>query len=103
RFFAHRLAPMIEPDDIIWVHDYHLIPLAAELRQMGLKNRIGFFLHIPWPPTDILVTMPGHEESMRGLAHDDLVGFQTDYDLQNFAGYRRREGIGDDLGNGLFD
>ncbi|MBW8791569.1 MAG: trehalose-6-phosphate synthase, partial [Rhizobium leguminosarum] len=103
RFFAHRLAPMIEPDDIIWVHDYHLIPLAAELRQMGLKNRIGFFLHIPWPPADILVTMPVHEEIMRGLSHYDLVGFQTDYDLQNFAGYLRREGIGDDLGNGLFD
>ena len=103
RFFAHRLAPMIEPDDIIWVHDYHLIPLAAELRQMGLKNRIGFFLHIPWPPADVLVTMPVHEEIMRGLSHYDLVGFQTDYDLQNFAGYLRREGIGDDLGNGLFD
>ena len=98
RFFAHRLAPLIEPDDVIWVHDYHLIPLAAELRQMGLKNRIGFFLHIPWPPADVLVTMPVHEEIMRGLSHYDLVGFQTDYDLQNFAGYLRREGIGDDLG-----
>ncbi|MGO8506608.1 trehalose-6-phosphate synthase, partial [Rhizobium leguminosarum] len=53
--------------------DYHLIPLAAELRQMGLKNRIGFFLHIPWPPADILVTMPVHEEIMRGLSHYDLV------------------------------
>lgn len=103
RFFAHKLAPLIEPDDIIWVHDYHLIPLASELRQMGLKNRIGFFLHIPWPSADILVTMPVHEEIMRGLSHYDLLGFQTDYDLQNFAGYLRREGIGDDLGNGLFD
>ncbi|MGO4139586.1 trehalose-6-phosphate synthase, partial [Rhizobium brockwellii] len=94
RFFSHRLAPMIEPDDIIWVHDYHIIPLAAELRQMGLKNRIGFFLHIPWPPADILFTMPVHEEIMRGLSHYELVGFQTDYDRQNCAGYLRREGIG---------
>ncbi|MGO7867530.1 trehalose-6-phosphate synthase, partial [Rhizobium ruizarguesonis] len=54
-------------------------------------------------PADILVTMPFHEEIMRGLSHYDLVGFQTDYDLHNFAGYLRREGIGDDLGNGLFD
>jgi trehalose 6-phosphate synthase len=102
RFFAHRLAPLIKPDDVIWVHDYHLIPLAAELRQMGLKNKIGFFLHIPWPPADVLFTMPVHEEIMRGLSHYDLVGFQTDHDLENFAGCLRREGIGDELGNGRF-
>ncbi|WFR95485.1 alpha,alpha-trehalose-phosphate synthase (UDP-forming) [Rhizobium tumorigenes] len=102
RFFAHRLAPLIQPDDIIWVHDYHLIPLAAELRQMGFKNKIGFFLHIPWPPADVIFTMPVHEEIMRGLSHYDLVGFQTDHDLENFAGCLRREGIGDELGEGLF-
>jgi trehalose 6-phosphate synthase len=102
RFFAHRLAPLIEPDDVIWVHDYHMIPLAAELRQMGLKNRIGFFLHIPWPPADVLFTMPVHEEIMRGLSHYDLVGFQTDHDLENFAGCLRREGIGDEVGDGKF-
>jgi trehalose 6-phosphate synthase len=102
RFFAHRLAPLIKPDDVIWVHDYHMIPLAAELRQMGLKNKIGFFLHIPWPPADVLFTMPVHEEIMRGLSHYDLVGFQTDHDLENFAGCLRREGIGDEVGNGKF-
>jgi trehalose 6-phosphate synthase len=102
RFFAHRLAPLIQPDDVIWVHDYHLIPLAAELRQMGFKNKIGFFLHIPWPPADVIFTMPVHEEIMRGLSHYDLVGFQTDHDLENFAGCLRREGIGDALGDGLY-
>jgi trehalose 6-phosphate synthase len=102
RFFAHRLAPLIKPDDVIWVHDYHMIPLAAELRQMGLKNKIGFFLHIPWPPADVLFTMPVHEEIMRGLSHYDLVGFQTDHDLENFAGCLRREGIGDEVGGGKF-
>jgi trehalose 6-phosphate synthase len=102
RFFAHRLAPLIKPDDVIWVHDYHMIPLAAELRQMGLKNKIGFFLHIPWPPADVLFTMPVHEEIMRGLSHYDLVGFQTDHDLENFAGCLRREGIGDEVGDGKF-
>jgi trehalose 6-phosphate synthase len=102
RFFAHRVAPLIEPDDIIWVHDYHLIPLAAELRQMGLKNRIGFFLHIPWPPADVFFAMPVHEEIMRGLSHYDLVGFQTDHDLENFAGCLKREGMGGDIGNGLY-
>ncbi|MFB2552629.1 alpha,alpha-trehalose-phosphate synthase (UDP-forming) [Ensifer soli] len=102
RFFAHRLAPLIKPDDVIWIHDYHLIPLAAELRQMGFSNRIGFFLHIPWPPADLVVMMPAHQEIVRGLAYCDLVGFQTDYDLQNFAGYLRREEIGDEVGPGRF-
>ncbi len=103
RFFAHRLAPMLEPDDTIWIHDYHLIPLAAELRQMGVKNLIGFFHHIPWPPADVLFTMPVHEEIMRGLAAYDLVGFQTDHDLENFAGCLRREEMGDALGDGRFN
>lgn len=102
RFFAHRLAPLLQEDDVIWVHDYHLIPLAAELRQMGFKNKIGFFLHIPWPPADVLFTMPVHEEIMRGLSHYDLVGFQTDHDLSNFGGGLVREGIGEALGDGRF-
>ncbi|MFY0615365.1 MAG: trehalose-6-phosphate synthase, partial [Hyphomicrobiaceae bacterium] len=46
--FAEALSPLLEPDDIIWVHDYHLIPLAAELRKRGHKQTIGFFLHIPF-------------------------------------------------------
>ncbi|MCE8421479.1 trehalose-6-phosphate synthase, partial [Rhodovulum sulfidophilum] len=58
RLFADRLVPMLEPDDVIWVHDYHLIPLAQELRKRGVRNRIGFFLHIPWPPADILTALP---------------------------------------------
>lgn len=102
RFFAQRLAPLLKPDDVIWVHDYHLIPLAAELRQMGVRNKIGFFLHIPWPPADVLATMPVHEEIMRGLAAYDLVGFQTDHDLENFASCLRREEMGDALGDGWF-
>jgi trehalose 6-phosphate synthase len=103
RFFAQHLAPLVKPDDVIWVHDYHLIPLAAELRKMGLKNRIGFFLHIPWPPADVLFTLPVHETIMRGLASYDVVGFQTRHDAENFAGCLRREGIGRELGNGLFE
>ncbi len=100
RFFAHKLAPLLKEDDIIWVHDYHLIPLAAELRQMGFKNKIGFFLHIPWPPADVLFAMPVHEQIMRGLSQYDLVGFHTDYDLDNFGGGLVREGIGERLEDG---
>ncbi|WP_027486624.1 alpha,alpha-trehalose-phosphate synthase (UDP-forming) [Allorhizobium undicola] len=93
-FFAERLLPLLQPDDTIWVHDYHLIPMARELRERGVTNRIGFFLHIPLPPADVLFTMPVHEEIIKCLAHYDLVGFQTDHDLANFVGALEREGIG---------
>ena len=102
RLFAEQLQPLIQPDDIIWVHDYHLIPLAAELRRLGVKNRIGFFLHIPWPSADIVFTLPVHETIMRGLVSYDLIGFQTDYDLENFTGCISRENIAIPLGENRF-
>ena len=61
--FADELAKVLKPDDIVWVHDYHLIPLAKALRARGLHNRIGFFLHIPLPPPEIITAMPNHETS----------------------------------------
>ena len=103
RFFARMLAPLVEPDDVIWVHDYHLIPLAAELRQMGLRNRMGFFLHIPWPPPDVLFALPPHETIVRGLSSYDLVGFQTEFDAENFASSLIREGLGRRVGTQVFD
>lgn len=98
--FADTLIPLIEPDDMIWVHDYHLIPLASELRRRGLKNRIGFFLHIPWPPRRLLVTLPRHEELIATLFDYDLIGFQTqewleafrDYVVQEIGGRQEPEG-----------
>lgn len=102
RLFAEKLQSLIQPDDIIWVHDYHLIPLAAELRRLGVKNRIGFFLHIPWPSADIVFTLPVHETIMRGLVSYDLIGFQTDYDLENFTGCISRENIAIPLGENRF-
>lgn len=102
RLFAEQLQSLIQPDDIIWVHDYHLIPLAAELRRLGIKNRIGFFLHIPWPSADIVFTLPVHETIMRGLVSYDLIGFQTDYDLENFTGCISRENIAIPLGENRF-
>jgi trehalose 6-phosphate synthase len=89
--FADTLLPIIEPDDIIWVHDYHLFPLARELRQRGVKNRIGFFLHIPWPPPRLLATLPRHEELVAGLFDYDLVGFQTAEWRESFCDYVVRE------------
>ncbi|REM14295.1 alpha,alpha-trehalose-phosphate synthase, partial [Mycobacterium tuberculosis] len=60
QLFARKLLPLLKDDDIIWVHDYHLIPLAAELRAMGCRQRIGFFLHIPLPPQIITAAIPQH-------------------------------------------
>ncbi len=85
--FAQALAALIGPDDLIWVHDYHLAPLARELRALGVPNRIGFFLHIPWPARQLLVTLPGHRKLVEALFHYDVVGFQTQDNLSAFTGY----------------
>jgi len=89
--FADQLAEVLQPEDIVWVHDYHLIPLAKALRARGLANRIGFFLHIPMPPPEIIAAMPNHETIIPALCHYDLVGFQTDGDAANFARYLANE------------
>ncbi len=73
------------------VHDYHLIPLAKALRERGHKNRIGFFLHIPCPPPEILTALPNHERLIPSLCEYDLVGFQTGDDAFNFSRYLTRE------------
>jgi trehalose 6-phosphate synthase len=89
--FADELVKVLGQDDIVWVHDYHLIPLAKALRARGLNNRIGFFLHIPLPPPEILTAMPNHETLIPALGDYDLVGFQTDGDAANFARYLAKE------------
>jgi trehalose 6-phosphate synthase len=89
--FAELAAPLIDDDDVVWVHDYHLIPLGERLRSRGLKNRIGFFLHIPWPATRLFVSLPYHERLVRTMLHYDLVGFQTKEWLDSFLHYCRTE------------
>jgi len=76
--FAETLAPLIEPDDLVWVHDYHLIPLGRHLREQGFGNRIGFFLHIPWPPASLLLSLPEHRELALAMLAYDVIGFQAD-------------------------
>ncbi|HEY8004294.1 MAG TPA: trehalose-6-phosphate synthase, partial [Phenylobacterium sp.] len=94
RRFAETLAPLIEPDDLVWVHDYHLIPLARELRTLGIKNRIGFFLHVPWPARQVFTTLPGHALLAQAMFDYDLVGFQTPEYLQAFEEYVLNEAGG---------
>ena len=95
------MGPLLQPDDIIWVHDYHLIPLARELRRMGCRNRIGFFLHIPWPAPQLLTTLPRHADLVSSLFDYDLVGFQTADWLAAFHGYVLDEAGGEVLEDGV--
>ncbi|MEI9900835.1 MAG: trehalose-6-phosphate synthase [Hyphomicrobium sp.] len=85
--FAKVLRPLLRPDDIIWVHDYHMIPLGMELRALGVTNPIGFFLHIPVPPAQTFLAIPEHRELARGLASYDLIGLQTKVDVGNLIDY----------------
>jgi trehalose 6-phosphate synthase len=89
--FASELHKLIAPDDVIWVHDYHLMPLARMLREHGHHNRIGFFLHVPFPPAEIMAALPNHERLIPSMTHYDLVGFQTENDAGNFTRYLARE------------
>jgi len=98
--FAETLQPLIEPDDLIWVHDYHLIPLARELRRRGVKNRIGFFLHIPWPAHQVFINLPRHQQLVEAMFDYDLVGFQTADFRQAFEEYVLSEAGGEQTGPG---
>ena len=92
--FARKLVPLLEPGDIIWVHDYHLIPLAAELRRAGVTNPIGFFLHVPFPSFDALRALPPYEHLLRSMSSYDVIGFQTETDLRAFQDSMRQPEIG---------
>ena len=92
RMFADQLTRILQEDDVVWIHDYHLMLLARELRTRGHRNKIGFFLHTPCAPPDIVQTLPLHKEIFGGLTYCDLVGFQTENDRDNFAHYLERLG-----------
>nr|WP_228126907.1 trehalose-6-phosphate synthase [Candidatus Viadribacter manganicus] len=98
--FADMLAPLIEPDDLIWVQDYHLIPLGRELRARGLKNAMGFFLHIPWPARELILTLPRHRQLVESLFHYDVVGFHTEEWKNAFLSYVLHDANGMALSDG---
>lgn len=87
RKFASELIPFLKPDDLIWVQDYHLMPMAARLRELGCGHRIGFFLHIPFPPPDMLAATSNHREMIEWLLEFDLIGLQTWTDVGNLTRY----------------
>lgn len=88
--FADVVSRHVRSDDFIWVQDYHLLGLGRRLRDRGLTNRIGFFLHVPFPPPEIFRRLPWRGEILEGLLYNDIVGFQTPRDLENFFDCIRR-------------
>jgi len=82
--FASKLTPLLTSDDLIWVHDFHLIPLGARLRDAGVTRPLGFFLHTPFPSFEVLRALPVHVELLREFSAYDVVGFQTERDLNSF-------------------
>jgi trehalose 6-phosphate synthase len=82
--FAQELVGLLQADDLVWVHDYHLIPLAQKLRECGARQPLGFFLHIPFPNIEVLRVLPVYAELLQALLDYDLVGFQTRTDLESF-------------------
>ncbi len=92
--FAQTLAKLVRPDDLIWAHDYHLLCLAEALRDAGLRNRVGLFLHTPFPAPAVFMTNPAHADLIRAMCRFDLLGFQTEIDRTAFVDYVLREAGG---------
>jgi trehalose 6-phosphate synthase len=83
--YARELSALLEPDDLVWVHDYQLIPLAQKLRELGARQPIGLFLHIPFPNIEVLRALPVYGELLQAMLAYDLLGFQTESDLAAFS------------------
>jgi trehalose 6-phosphate synthase len=84
---ARALLRFTKPDALFWIHDYHFMTLAADLRRLGIDQPVGFFLHTPFPTRHTLVSLPHHRELVQAMLAYDLIGFQTEEDRSNFADY----------------
>lgn len=102
RRFAEVLLPQLRDDDLVWVHDYHLFPIARELRKLGARQRLGFFLHIPFPPRELLTVLPQHRALVEALFDYDLVGFQIQDDVNRLAAYVEQD-LGGRVGDGWME
>jgi len=90
RFFAESLATVLQADDTVWAHDYHLLPLGRLLRQQGFSGPLGFFLHVPFVPPSMLEAMPVARELVADLCAYDVVGFQTEEHARDFRDCAQR-------------
>jgi trehalose 6-phosphate synthase len=84
RRFADATAALADHGATVWVHDYQLMLVPAMLRAQRPDLRIGFFLHIPFPPVELFMQLPGRADVLHGLLGADLVGFQRPLAAQNF-------------------
>jgi trehalose 6-phosphate synthase len=82
RRFAGALLELLEPDDLLWVHDYHLIPLASELRRLGWRGRAGYFHHTPVPTPEHWALLPQGPGLAAAFGAYDLLGVQTERDAE---------------------
>ena len=85
RKFANELLAFNDPQDFIWVQDYHLMLVARELRDIGVERELSFFLHIPFASVDIFSKIPWRYELVEALLQFDHIGFQTERDSLNFV------------------
>lgn len=88
--FAKAAVENSGKDDLIWIHDYHLLLAGKYLTNLGAKRKTAFFLHIPFPPWDLFMRLPWRKEIIDGILHYNLVGFQTERDRWNFVRCVRR-------------
>nr|WP_314072993.1 trehalose-6-phosphate synthase [uncultured Roseococcus sp.] len=98
RRFAEQLLPLLREDDTIWIHDFHLFPLAAYLRELGARQRIGFYLHVPFPPPAVFAALPRAGALLRDLGAIDLIGTQTADDAEHLSDALRQEGVNTPVG-----
>ncbi len=90
-FMARALLRFRMPDTLFWVQDYHFLALGAELRELGVSEPIGFFLHTPWPSRSVISAVPHYRELIQAMLAYDLIGFQTEEDCENFLSCVRVE------------
>jgi trehalose 6-phosphate synthase len=90
-FIARALLRFRKPDSVFWVQDYHFLALGAELRDLGVTQPVGFFLHTPWPSRALIGGVPHHRELIEAMLAYDLIGFQTEEDCENFLGYVKQD------------
>ncbi len=90
-FMARALLRFRKPDATFWIQDYHFLTLGAELRQLDVRQAIGFFLHTPWPSRAIISGVPNHRELVEAMLAYNLIGFQTEEDCNNFKDYLEAE------------
>jgi trehalose 6-phosphate synthase len=90
-FMARALLRFRKTDSAFWIQDYHFLALGAELRDLGVTEPIGFFLHTPWPSRAVIAGVPHHRELIEAMLAYDLIGFQTEEDCENFLSYAQAD------------